>query len=160
MAEVDRHTARRVEGTAVFNASAVLSWLDFAIFTRTLCGTRYNSAWGDMESQEMHGHSSAVITQRYLHELDGRMAACFEGGAQHHNNRRWSGLFHSFASFLPIYNTKRIDRTLRSEDSSDDDRRHQQPLTSLEKTRFMVERFAISCNIFSDQLYLKIIYMI
>lgn len=31
-----------------------------------------------MESQEMLGHSNAVITQRYLHGLDGQMAACFE----------------------------------------------------------------------------------
>lgn len=31
-----------------------------------------------MESQKMLGHSTAVITERYLHGLDGQMATCFE----------------------------------------------------------------------------------
>jgi len=54
--------------------------------------------------------------------------------------------------FCPFYNasvlTERLRFAILKTVQMSGDRRHQRPLTSLEKTRFMVERFAISCNIF------------
>ncbi len=72
----------------------------------------------------------------------GQMAACFE--RLKFNNilitRSMVGLFHSFASFCPFI-TQVLTERLRFMNSSDE--RRPPPLTSLEKQRFMVERFAI-----------------
>nr|DAT07033.1 MAG TPA: hypothetical protein [Caudoviricetes sp.] len=54
--------------------------------------------------------------------------------------------------FCPFYNasvlTERLRFAILKTVQMSGDCRHQRPLTSLEKTRFMVEWFALSCNIF------------
>ncbi len=97
---------------------------------------------------------SAVITQRYLHGLDGQMAACFERLklAQHLNNRGNGPDFSQFRA-CPFYNASVLTERLRfisPEDSSDERRPPPSTtLTSWKKTRFMdLSGFAISCNIF------------
>ncbi len=56
--------------------------LDFAIFTArfaALVRQTFSETGRRMESQEVLGHSSAVITQRYLHEWTGEWQHALKG---------------------------------------------------------------------------------
>ncbi len=115
MAEVERHTQRR--GAAVANLSRSI-WLDFAIFTRTLCGTRSPQTFSEQgDTYGVTGDARPFKRGDYaaIFGLDGQMAACFE-------RLRWRNIIiteygpdfsHSFRVILPIYNASVLTRTLR-----------------------------------------------
>ncbi len=106
----------------------------------------FSETWRIMEPHRRCSAIRAVITQRYLHDLDGQMAACFERlkfkAATIMANEVMVRLFSTFSRhFCSFITQKRIDRTLAfcyTEDSLwwGGDRRHQRPLTLL-KTRFI-----------------------